>query len=133
MEKDGRVSAELCSQDSGSDHDRYLQTHDIVIGPESPEDHVTQKYTNTIVGRYANRIPVGTHVLERKGVKSQFNALSNGKQRPDLIPLVLSQLFYFIAQSHPKCRCMVDPSVLIPFRGPCFLPRTLPRFLARQS
>jgi aldose 1-epimerase len=53
------------------------RTHDIVIGPESPKDHVTQKYTNTIVGRYANRIPVGTHVLERAGIKSEFTAISN--------------------------------------------------------
>ncbi|KAF8910436.1 galactose mutarotase-like domain-containing protein [Gymnopilus junonius] len=53
------------------------RTHDIVIGPESPTDHVTQKYTNTIVGRYANRIPVGTHILERKGINSQLHALSN--------------------------------------------------------
>ncbi|KAF8972331.1 galactose mutarotase-like domain-containing protein [Flammula alnicola] len=53
------------------------RTHDIVIGPESPKDHVTQKYTNTIVGRYANRIPVGTHVLDRKGASSQLTTLSN--------------------------------------------------------
>ncbi|KDR68533.1 hypothetical protein GALMADRAFT_146199 [Galerina marginata CBS 339.88] len=53
------------------------RTHDIVIGPESPNGHVSQKYTNTIVGRYANRIPVGTHVIERTGVKSEFTALPN--------------------------------------------------------
>lgn len=57
-----------------------MQTHDIVIGPELPEDHVTQKYTNTIIGRYANRIPVGTHTLERSGIKSSFTAKANGKQ-----------------------------------------------------
>jgi hypothetical protein len=50
-----------------------------VIGPESPQDHVTQKYTNTIVGRYANRIPVGTHTLERNGITSNFTAVANGK------------------------------------------------------
>jgi len=51
--------------------------NDIVIGPEKPEDHVTQKYTNTIIGRYSNRIPVGKHILERKGFKSEFEAKAN--------------------------------------------------------
>ncbi|KAG9314774.1 galactose mutarotase-like domain-containing protein [Chiua virens] len=41
------------------------KTHDIVIGPENPKDHSTVKYTNTIIGRYANRVPVGRHVVER--------------------------------------------------------------------
>ena len=54
------------------------QTHDIVIGPEAPEDHVVQKYTNTIVGRYANRIPVGTHPLERNAFKSELTTYANG-------------------------------------------------------
>ncbi|KAF9476215.1 galactose mutarotase-like protein [Pholiota conissans] len=53
------------------------RTHDIVIGPESRSEHVTQKYTNTIVGRYANRIPVGTHQLERNGIKSQLTTLAS--------------------------------------------------------
>ncbi|PPQ77622.1 hypothetical protein CVT25_011233 [Psilocybe cyanescens] len=53
------------------------RTHDIVIGPEEPQGHVTQKYTNTVVGRYANRVPVGTHALERKGIKNEFTAQSN--------------------------------------------------------
>ncbi|KAF8181511.1 galactose mutarotase-like domain-containing protein [Pholiota molesta] len=53
------------------------RTHDIVIGPESRSEHVNQKYTNSIVGRYANRIPVGTHVLERNGIKSQLTTLPN--------------------------------------------------------
>ncbi|KAF8150165.1 galactose mutarotase-like domain-containing protein [Crassisporium funariophilum] len=53
------------------------RTHDVVIGPESPKDHVTQKYTNSIVGRYANRIPVGTHFLERNGIRSEFTAQPN--------------------------------------------------------
>jgi len=53
------------------------RTHDIVIGPETPTDHVTQKYTNTIVGRYVNRIPVGTHSIERKGIKNELTALAN--------------------------------------------------------
>ncbi|OCH86488.1 galactose mutarotase-like protein [Obba rivulosa] len=34
------------------------KTHDILIGPEDPVGHLTQKYTNTVVGRYANRLPV---------------------------------------------------------------------------
>ncbi|KAF9459948.1 galactose mutarotase-like domain-containing protein [Collybia nuda] len=69
-------------------HRVYVQvdgrTHDIVIGPESPEDHVTQKYTNTIVGRYANRIPVGTHKLDRNGITSDFTALANENPRVSL-------------------------------------------------
>ncbi|KAF9562577.1 galactose mutarotase-like protein [Agrocybe pediades] len=53
------------------------RTHDIVIGPEKPEDHATQKYTNSIVGRYANRIPVGTHKIERNGITSELKTLAN--------------------------------------------------------
>jgi len=53
------------------------KTHDIVIGPEAPEGHVTQKYTNSIVGRYANRIPVGTHHLERNGFKKDLTTIPN--------------------------------------------------------
>ncbi|RDB29426.1 Aldose 1-epimerase [Hypsizygus marmoreus] len=60
------------------------RTHDIVIGPEQPEDHVSQKYTNTIVGRYANRIPVGTHHLERHGIQSEFTAMANENPRVSL-------------------------------------------------
>ncbi|EEB88271.1 hypothetical protein MPER_13979, partial [Moniliophthora perniciosa FA553] len=33
------------------------RTHDVLIGPEDPEGHLKMKYTNTIIGRYANRIP----------------------------------------------------------------------------
>ncbi|EGN92376.1 hypothetical protein SERLA73DRAFT_191225 [Serpula lacrymans var. lacrymans S7.3] len=53
------------------------RTHDIVIGPEAPEDHTVVKYTNTIVGRYANRVPVGTHTVDKDGVSSQFTAITN--------------------------------------------------------
>ncbi|KAF9001493.1 galactose mutarotase-like domain-containing protein [Cyathus striatus] len=60
------------------------RTHDIVIGPENPEDHTTQKYTNTAIGRYTNRIPVGTHTLERNGITSEFNALANETPRVSL-------------------------------------------------
>ncbi|KIM80392.1 hypothetical protein PILCRDRAFT_822524 [Piloderma croceum F 1598] len=42
------------------------RTHDIVVGPEKPEDHLRNKYTNTLIGRYTNRLPVGTHSIERK-------------------------------------------------------------------
>lgn len=42
------------------------QTHDIVIGPENPEDHLKNKYTNTLIGRYTNRLPVGTHTISKK-------------------------------------------------------------------
>lgn len=66
-----------------------LQTHDIVVGPQSPEDHVTQKYTNTIIGRYANRIPVGTHVIERHGIKNEFTAVANGGLPTSLVVSVL--------------------------------------------
>ncbi|KAF7324530.1 hypothetical protein MKEN_00493700 [Mycena kentingensis (nom. inval.)] len=60
------------------------RTHDIVIGPESPEDHAYQKYTNSIVGRYANRIEVGTHAFERKGVKGELTAILNEGKRVSL-------------------------------------------------
>ncbi|KAI0351752.1 galactose mutarotase-like protein [Trametes cingulata] len=46
------------------------KTHDILIGPEDPQGHLTQKYTNTIIGRYANRLPVGSFLVERNGVTS---------------------------------------------------------------
>ncbi|EED83291.1 predicted protein [Postia placenta Mad-698-R] len=53
------------------------QTHDILIGPELPAGHLTQKYTNTIIGRYANRVPAGTHPVSRAGVHSSLTAASN--------------------------------------------------------
>ncbi|KAI0950664.1 hypothetical protein AcW1_007914 [Taiwanofungus camphoratus] len=53
------------------------KTHDILIGPEAPAGHLTQKYTNTIIGRYANRVPAGTHSLSRNGLSSSFTAASN--------------------------------------------------------
>ncbi|KAF9801178.1 hypothetical protein IEO21_10187 [Rhodonia placenta] len=63
-----------------SPHPRALtrsQTHDILIGPELPAGHLTQKYTNTIIGRYANRVPAGTHPVSRAGVQSSLTAASN--------------------------------------------------------
>lgn len=53
------------------------KTHDILIGPELPAGHLTQKYTNTIIGRYANRVPAGTHPVSRAGVHSSLTAASN--------------------------------------------------------
>ncbi|KAJ3712023.1 galactose mutarotase-like protein [Lentinula raphanica] len=60
------------------------RTHDIVIGPEDPRGHITQKYTNTIIGRYANRIPVGAHKIERNGVKAEVVAKLNEGSRVSL-------------------------------------------------
>lgn len=60
------------------------KTHDLLIGPESPEGHKTQKYTNSIVGRYANRIPVGTHTLTRNGHQSTLEAQANENPRVSL-------------------------------------------------
>lgn len=36
-----------------------------------------QKYTNTIVGRYSNRLPVGTHSITRNGATSSVTPQSN--------------------------------------------------------
>ncbi|KAG9218721.1 hypothetical protein PLEOSDRAFT_1089196 [Pleurotus ostreatus PC15] len=60
------------------------RTHDLVIGPEAPEDHVGRKYNNTIVGRYTNRIPVGKHILERNGIKSELTAVANENPKVSL-------------------------------------------------
>ncbi|KAJ3784508.1 galactose mutarotase-like domain-containing protein [Lentinula aff. detonsa] len=60
------------------------RTHDIVIGPEDPRGHITQKYTNTIIGRYANRIPIGSHTIERNGVEAEVVAELNEGSRVSL-------------------------------------------------
>ncbi|PBL03259.1 galactose mutarotase-like protein [Armillaria gallica] len=60
------------------------RTHDIVVGPEAPEDHTTQKYTNTIIGRYANRVPTGTHKLQRNGYEGVLVAQANESARVSL-------------------------------------------------
>lgn len=73
-----------------------------MIGPESPENHVTQKYTNTIIGRYANRIPVGTHVLERRGIKNEFTAVANGGVTYSLINLICTNDLGLIAIENPR-------------------------------
>ncbi|KAJ6459464.1 galactose mutarotase-like domain-containing protein [Mycena vitilis] len=60
------------------------RTHDIVIGPESPKDHTTQRYTNTAIGRYSNRVPVGTHKVQRNGITSEVTAIANESPRVSL-------------------------------------------------
>ncbi|KAJ7882285.1 galactose mutarotase-like domain-containing protein [Mycena leptocephala] len=60
------------------------RTHDIVIGPESPQDHTLQRYINTVVGRYSNRVPVGTHKVERNGITSEVTAILNEGSRVSL-------------------------------------------------
>lgn len=60
------------------------RTHDIVVGPEAPEDHITQKYTNTIIGRYANRVPIGSHKLQRNGYEAILVAQANENARVSL-------------------------------------------------
>ncbi|KAH9916188.1 galactose mutarotase-like protein [Amylocystis lapponica] len=71
------------------------KTHDILIGPEVPAEHLVQKYTNTIIGRYANRVPAGTHAVSRNGFSASFTAQHNespgvslhgGKTGFDLVP-----------------------------------------------
>lgn len=42
------------------------QEHDLIIGPESPEDHwkLGRKFLGPIIGRYANRLPAGKHQFD---------------------------------------------------------------------
>ncbi|CCL98625.1 uncharacterized protein FIBRA_00627 [Fibroporia radiculosa] len=62
-------------------HRLYIQadgkTHDILIGPETPSGHLVQKYTNTLIGRYANRVPAGTHTISRASNTASLTAASN--------------------------------------------------------
>ncbi len=64
------------------------QTHDILIGPEAPSDHSSQKYVNTIVGRYANRLPVPSDnqgiVVEKNGVQSTVYPRANERETVSL-------------------------------------------------
>ncbi|KAL0953230.1 hypothetical protein HGRIS_004483 [Hohenbuehelia grisea] len=53
------------------------RTHDLLIGPELPQHHLQRKYVNTIIGRYANRIPVGKHAIERNGIQAEVTAIAN--------------------------------------------------------
>jgi aldose 1-epimerase len=54
------------------------QTHDILVGPEDPKGHLEKKYTNTVIGRYTNRVPVGTFEVEKNGVKASLTTNANG-------------------------------------------------------
>lgn len=59
---------------------RVFQTHDLVIGPEHHNLHKQIKYTNTIIGRYTNRVPVQEHSLtssRAQGITSSFTPISN--------------------------------------------------------
>ncbi len=60
------------------------------MGPEAPEGHVTQKYTNTIIGRYANRVPVATHKVERNGFTSELTPQGNRASSPCSSSLLLT-------------------------------------------
>ena len=42
-----------------------------MVGPEDPSGHLHQKYSNSIIGRYTNRVPVGTHTVTRDGCTTQ--------------------------------------------------------------
>ncbi|KAG1870753.1 galactose mutarotase-like domain-containing protein [Suillus subalutaceus] len=53
------------------------KTHDILIGPENPKDYETFKYTNTIIGRYANRVRVGEHIVKKDGFERLARPVSN--------------------------------------------------------
>lgn len=43
--------------------------HDLLVGPEEPEDHWTygRAFFGPVVGRYANRLPVGETKFDDKG------------------------------------------------------------------
>ena len=63
----------------------FFQTHDLVIGPESPHMHKHIKYTNTVVGRYANRLPVKEHLISPSRapeIQASFTPLPN--ETPDV-------------------------------------------------
>ena len=57
VQADGRVHHQSVSVASSILTIPLLQTHDLVIGPELPSSHKHIKYTNTIIGRYTNRLP----------------------------------------------------------------------------
>lgn len=57
-----------------------FQTHDLVIGPESPHIHKHIKYVNTIIGRYTNRLPAREHLISSSrapGIQASFVPLPN--------------------------------------------------------
>ena len=58
----------------------WFQTHDLVIGPESPHSHKHIKYTNTIIGRYTNRLPakeLSVSSPRSPGIQASFTPLPN--------------------------------------------------------
>jgi hypothetical protein len=61
------------------------ETHDIVQGPLDWTQHPTPpyKYMNTLVGRYANRIPMkeGGHTIEKNGYTGTVLPVKNGTLR----------------------------------------------------
>ena len=62
-----------------------FQTHDLVIGPESPHSHKLIKYTNTIIGRYTNRLPVKELLVSSSRspeIQAPFTPLPN--ETPDV-------------------------------------------------
>lgn len=62
-----------------------FQTHDLVVGPESPHSHKFIKYTNTIIGRYTNRLPVRELLVSSSrspAIQASFTPLPN--ETPDV-------------------------------------------------
>ncbi|KAG0706709.1 galactose mutarotase-like domain-containing protein [Suillus ampliporus] len=53
------------------------RTHDVLIGPENPNDYETFKYTNTIIGRYANRVRVEEHTVKKDGFERVARLVGN--------------------------------------------------------
>ncbi|KAL1657901.1 galactose mutarotase-like domain-containing protein [Schizophyllum commune] len=60
------------------------KTHDILVGPEKPEDHKTRRYINSVIGRYTNRLPVKPLQFERKGIKGELTPIPNESPRVSL-------------------------------------------------
>lgn len=48
-----------------------------MVGPEDAADHARVTYHNTIVGRYSNRLPVGTHTIAKNGATAEVSPLPN--------------------------------------------------------
>jgi len=61
------------------------KTHDILIGPYDPLDHQRLRaFQNPIVGRYANRLPVGEHPIKKDGVQGVVTPILNEGTRASL-------------------------------------------------
>ncbi|KAI0034751.1 galactose mutarotase-like protein [Vararia minispora EC-137] len=67
-------------------HRLFLQadgrTHDLVVGPEDPTGHKILKYTNTVIGRYTNRVPTGPHTLTRNGITTTISPKATAESAP---------------------------------------------------